>query len=294
MIRRACILIAAVFTVASCGPLSIPVVPSLNGGWTREELKTPTFSWSCEPANCKRSWRTPRGPLVARVSGKTYGLHDIPGWNTRSTAGRVATGIFEAVMRRNGWTTESVEIGLETRTVTDSGATTWELRCSAYWIEDREEEYNKNDDDHVARSTRRSEGAVCRAVDLGDTSIVLWRFRAGIAPSRDSLATIYDAVRDTNAALVSATPPMFLERLSPDGALAASYVVGTELGLHELGVRGFLRTVQVSRETGAPPIGVIHKLRGTTLDVAPHVTGDELRILRLLAGLVAVSFGSGG
>ena len=276
--------------LAACATYGRPVLPSLEPGWTREELRTRAFVWSCEPTSCNRTWRTPRGPLVARARGKTYDLHEIPGWNTESTAARVATGILGFVLRRNGWTTESVQIGIGTRTVTDSGPTSWELRCSAYWIDDQEEEYNKADEDHVARAIRRSEGAVCHAVDLADTSIVLWRFRAGIAPSRDSLAAVYDSVRATNSALVSASPPMSLERVAPDGDVAASYPVTMDLVQAETSIHLRIGTVRVSRERDSPPIGMIHRATDVSLDLAPNVTGEEMRILRLLSGLIAFSF----
>jgi hypothetical protein len=276
--------------VTGCASIASQGIPVLAGGWTRESLRTGMFTSSCEPDDCNRTWRTSRGPLKLRTHAKTYGLHEIPGWNTQSTAGRVAGGVFGAVLRRQGMTTDYVEVGHGTRTVSDSGPTSWELRCSVYWIDDQEEEYNKSENDHVTTSARRSEGAVCRAVDLADTSVVRWRFRAGIAPPRDSLATIYDSIRIVQPELVGPHPPMTLERIAPDGTVAASYAVVTELVSLPLGMGRVAGRLNVSRAQGAPPIAVIHAIPEPALDLAADTTMEELRILRLLTALRAASF----
>ena len=276
--------------LTGCASLASQSIPVLAGGWTRESLRAGMFTSSCEPDDCNRTWRTSRGPLRLRTHAKTYGLHEIPGWNTQSTAGRVAGGVLGAVLRRQGMATEYVEVGLGTRTVSDSGPTPWELRCSVYWIDDQEEEYNKSETDHVATSVRRSEGAVCRAVDLADTSVVRWRFRAGIAPPRDSLATIYDSIRVTQPELVGPHPPMTLERIASDGSVDATYAVATELVPLPFGMGRVAGRLSVSRQQGAPPIAVIHAVPEPALDLAADATVEELRILRLLTALRAASF----
>jgi hypothetical protein len=289
-IARIAATLVILLSTAACATLARQSVPALAGGWTREELRTRAFSSACEPDACNRTWRTQRGPLRLRTNARSYGLHEIPGWNTQSTAGRVAGGVFGAVLRRQGMATEYVEVGLGTRTVSDSGPTSWELRCSVYWIDDQEEEYNRRETDHVATSARRSEGAVCRAVDLADTSVVRWRFRAGIAPPRDSLATIYDSIRTRQPELVGPHPPMTLERIAPDGSVDAAYSVTTELVPLPFGVRLVAGRLSVSREPGAPPIAVIHVVPEPALDLAPDASPEEARMLRLLTALRAASF----
>ncbi len=277
-------------TLAGCATLASPGIPVLAEGWTRESLRTGMFTSSCEPDDCNRTWRASRGPLRLRTQAETYGLHEIPGWNTQSTAGRVAGGVLGSVLRRQGMTTEYVEVGLGTRTVSDSGPTSWELRCSVYWIDDQEEEYNKSENDHVATSARRSEGAVCRAVDLADPAVVRWRFRAGIAPPRDSLATIYDSIRAVQPELVGPHPPMTLERVARDGTVDATYAVTTELVALPLGMGRVAGRLNVSRAQGAPSIAVIHAVPEPALDVSADATAEEVRILRLLTALRAASF----
>lgn len=275
---------------ASFGPPGIPVVTS---GWTREELRSPPFSWACQPADCNRKWRTSRGPIVLRTRAKNHGLHEIPGWNTQSTTGRVMGGLLMGVLRRQGLTTDRVQVGVGTRTISDSGDTAWELRCSVYWIDDQEEEYDKDKDDHVVSSVRRSEGAACRVVDLADTAQVRWRFTAGIAPPRDSLAARYDSIRAVNAVLVGAVPPMSLERVGPEGAIeqrydvvpdtVRSYTTGSLVAHH----------FTVSRDSATPPIAGIHTEPTVGLDYASEATPEEVRALRLLTALLAVSFKGG-
>ena len=278
---------------AGCATFAMTGVPALEGGWTREDLRTRAFSWACKPDDCNRTWRTSRGPLKLRTQAKTYRLHEIPGWNTQSTAGRVAEGMLGAALRRQGMTTEYVEVGLGTRTVSDSGPRPWELRCSVYWIDDKDEEYSRDEDDHVARARRRAEGAVCRAVDLADTSVERWRFRAGVAPPRDSLAAIHDSLRLANPEMVSANPPMTLQRIAPDGTVEATYAVAMDFAEAPGGVRILAGRMRVSRAVGAPPIAIIHVIPEPSLDVGPDVTPEEVRILRMLTALRAVSFSGG-
>ena len=274
---------------AGCASLASPRVPVLESGWTREELRTKGFVWSCEPTDCNRTWRTPRGPIVLRTRTKRYGLHEIPGWNTESTSSRVIGGIVGGLLRRQGMTTGNIEIVLGTRTLTDSGAAPWELRCAVYWIDDQEEEYNKDEMDHVARSVRQSEGAVCRAVARSDTSAVLWRFRAGIAPPRDSLAQVHDSLETADPQQVSARPPMSLERVGPDGSIAGRYEIGRDVEQPPSRLGFIPRRMHVSRE-GGPLIAIIDNTDEATLDYSPDATAEEVRFLRLLSGFMAVSF----
>ena len=282
-------LVLALVPSAAMGCVSIgrANLPLLEPQWTREELRA--SGSACGSKDCRVTLKTPRGPVVVTVRTRTYGLHEIPGWNSGSTTGRVVSGILGGLLRRQGLTTDRVEIGLGTRTVADSGDSPWQLRCSVFWIDDQEEEYNKDDMDHITRSVRRAEGADCRVVEVADTAVVRWRFRAGIAPGRDSLAAIYDSLAFANPRMVSATPPLSLERVTPDGVVEARYGVSRDsLLTFPQRISGAGR-VTIRRESG-DAVAVIHTGFTAGLDLAPGATPGETRVVRLVAALLAVSF----
>ena len=290
----AALLCLPLITSSGCASFGTPRIPVIESGWTREELRTKWLQWDCQPTRCNRTWRTASGPIVLETRVKAHGLHEIPGWGIRSTAGRVVEGIFFGLLRRQGLTTERVVVGHGTRTITDSGATRWQLRCSVYWIDDEEQEYDKDESDHVVAIVRRSEGAVCRAVDLADTSVIRWRFSAGIAPPRDSLAVRYDSVRTVNPDLVSAVPPMRLERLDAAGAVEQGYALAPDIVHSPTEGETIAASVRISREPGAPPIAVVHSAVEKSVLVSSTATAEEIRIFRLLAALMAVSFQGAG
>lgn len=260
-------------------------LPTLAPQWSREEFRP---KWSlCGSRDCRVTLTAPRGPLVVAAQTKTYGLHEIPGWDTGSTTGRVVAGILRGVIRRQGFTTESVEIGLGTRTVTDSSGG-WELRCSVLWVDEQDEEYNRKDDDHVAKTTRVTEGADCRGVTITDTSVARWRFRAGIAPPRDSLAAIYDSLVTAKSPMVSAVPPMSLERVAPQGAVEARYEISRDALTFAERLTASVRT-RIKRE-GGETVALLYTGFTTGLDLAADVTDEEARVLRLVAGIMTTSF----
>ena len=272
-----------------CATTSKVALPTLEPQWTREELQSRAWVWSCD-SKCRTELRSPHGPIVVSARTDTYGLHEVRGWNTGSTAGRVVGGILGGVVRRQGLSTDNVQVGHGTRTVTDSAATPWELRCRVYWIDDQVEEYNRSEMDHVARSTRRSEGAHCRVVDMADTTNATWRLRAGIAPARDSLAATYDSVSAVSPQEVSANPPMLLERMGSAAELTQRYTIDREPPARFTlsGVPARRSRVMRSDSTA---VGVIHTApQGTAFDIAPGATPEEIRVLRLVAALLAVSF----
>ena len=279
------VFVALAGTLTGCltgGAQHIELAPA---SWTREDLLT--HSWTkCGMGECRNTLRTSRGPISVATRVREYGLHDIPGWNGGSTVGRVAGGILGGIMRRQGMSTEHVTIRHGTQVLSDSGATPWRLRCSVYTIDDETEEYNKSENDHVTRRVRRASGADCRAYDMADTAAVLWHFQSGIAPSRDSLAVQYDSLARDNPPMVSATPPISLERLAADGAVAARYEVTRRAPGTLMEQLAELHQITIAREGGAP-IATIYQASGTTADFAPDATIEETRIVRLIAALLA-------
>ena len=270
---------------AGCAAGGARYIAPLSNGWTREDLRSRSWT-TCGSGECRNTLRTPRGPLLVATRVRSYGLHEIPGWKG-STAGRVASGVLEGLLRRQGVATERVDVRLGTHTISDSAATPWTMRCSVYSIDDQTEEYSKAEDDHITETVRRSEGAHCLAFDAADSAVVLWRFRSGIGPSRDSLAAAYDSLAKTDPMLVSARPPMSLERFAPGGAVAARYEVSREDPATMMERFGAVQRVKVAREGGIP-VAIVHVSEGTTVDIAPEATPEEVRIVRLVAALVAV------
>lgn len=272
--------------VAGCASMT-PAAPPLAPQWTRDALLAKSFR--CRPGKCRTNIQSKGGQLDVATDAREYAPHEIPGWDGGSRAGRVASSVLARIGRRNGLTTDQTRVGLGTRVVADADG--WQLRCSVLWIDDQEVEYNRTDDDHVTRDVRRTEGADCRAFAPSDSNIVRWRFRAGIAPSRDSLATIYDSLEAAKSAAVTATPPMSLEHLTAAGAVDATYCLTRDVTAPSLMQRLSGAThVHVRRETGAL-IGTIQSGWKPMLDLSPDAGPDEARMLRLLAGFMAISIG---
>lgn len=282
---RSSVLVVLLAATAGCATGGAMHIPAAQPAWTREDLTSRGWT-KCGLGECRNTLRTARGPITVATRVRSYGLHDIPGWNTGSTAGRVASGILGGLLRRQGMSTDRVEIRHGRHVLTDSGSTVWRLRCSVYSIDDQTEEYNREEDDHVTRSVRRSEGADCGAFDVADSTVVLWRFRSGVAPPRDSLAAVHDSLSRTEPAMVSATPPMSLTRLATDGSVAARYDVTRQTPATLTEQLAELHRVTIAREGGVP-VAIIYRASGTSVDLAPEATGDEIRIVRLVAGLIA-------
>jgi hypothetical protein len=258
--------------------------------WTRVEMYP--SATHCRPGMCRVTLKTPGGPLDVTTEARDFAVHEIPGWDSGSTAGRAASAIVQGIARREGMTSDRARIGLGTRVVSDSGG--WQLHCSLFWIDDQEIQYNKTDDDHITRSARRTEGENCRVVTAADTALVRWRFRAGIAPTRDSLAMVYDSLSAAKSQAVGASPPMSLERLRTDGTVAARYDFTRGDATPTFAERmGGVRRMRVSREGGGE-VAVMNVSLRTTLDLAPGTSDDEARVLRLVAATLAVPVGSTG
>jgi hypothetical protein len=259
-------------------------------GWVREVYTE--RRWSCSRGACQTVVQTRRGSFVVWTRAREYDPHEIPGWDNESKAERRASSVLKWVFRRAGGTTDRVRVGVGTRVVTDTSDGGWTLTCAAFWIDDEEIEKG-GDGDHIARSTRRTRGLDCRAAASRDTSVIRWRFRRGVAPPLDSLASVYDSLAARNSPTVSTAPPMSLERLATDGRAGARYEVAWEspgaIPRPTLAERvGLVMGLRVSRESGSPPIATLHQTmapdygRGT-LDFGPDVSEEEARILRLLA-----------
>lgn len=288
IINTLTILLAVVGSaLTGCATMTGATPRPLAPEWTREALVARSFR--CRPGKCRTTLQSKGGQLDVATETRQYAPHDIPGWDGGSRAGRVASSIASTIARHNGFTTDRTDIGLGTRVVTDADG--WQLRCSVLWIDDQEVEYNKTDDDHVTHEVRRTAGADCRALAPHDSGVIRWRFRTGIAPSRDSLAAIYDSLAAEKSPQVSAEPPMSLEHLTAAGIVDASYCLTRDATAPTLMERLSLTVrFHVRRDSGAA-VGVIQTGAKPMLDLAPGSSADEARMLRLVAGFMAISLG---
>lgn len=282
----------ALLLAAGCTSLR-PAPP----GWTRESYTE--RRGRCVGGACTTVVRTARGSVVVWTRAREYDRHQIPGWDTGSVAARRTAAVLQSIFRQFGGTTDRVRVGVGRRVVTDTAGGGWRLTCSAYWIDDLEIEKDE-DGEEVARRRRRTQGLDCRAVAQRDTSVVLWRLRLGVAPPLDSLASVYDSLAAARSPLVSANPPLSLERFATDGRAAAHYEVTPEspsaLERPTLAQRvGLIVQLSVRRESGGPLIATLHQSlapgygRGS-LDLGPDVGEEEARMLRLLAVTLRLPF----
>jgi hypothetical protein len=283
-------MVVASWLLAAGGCASLPSAPP---GWAREVYTE--RRGRCAGGACTTVVQTTRGSVVVWARAREYAPHQIPGWDTESGAARRTTSALKWIFRQVGGTTDRVRVGVGQRVVSDTSGGGWRLSCSSFWIDDLEIEKGEDDQD-VERSRRRTQGLDCRAVAQQDTSAVIWRFRQGVAPPLDSLASVYDSLAVVKSPLVSANPPMSLERLATAGRSAARYYVGWESRTEQtLAQRvGLVVPLEVRRDSGGPAIATLHQSmapgygRGT-IDLGPDVTDDEARILRLLAVALHVS-----
>jgi len=186
-------------------------------------------------------------------------------------------------------TTTSTTIGLGSRVVADSGDAVWELKCSVFWIDIDDAGYNRKEEDHVTETNRMTEGMDCTGGATSDSAAPPWRYRAGIAPRRDSLAPVYDSLAALKSPAVSARPPMTLARSPVDTLAVRRYLVRRDTKAPTLTERltGATGRISVSRENG-DTLAVIHTGMLSALDLAPTATAEEARVLRLLAATLAL------
>jgi hypothetical protein len=219
------------------------------------------------------------GPFVARA------VNFIPGWD-RPRSDRVAESVGFWFVRQLGGTTERTMVGLGSRVVSGPAAAELELHCDVFWMDDEERAFDRAEAMDVTWSGERvAQGMRCLGRAAGDTVAAVWRFEAGIAPPRDSLAAVFDSLVAAMSPLIAPVPPMALERRGPDDQVEARYTV-TPRGP---GARQFSARVrlQVGREDGSP-VAIIHAGPESVLDMAPDASSEEKRVLRLVAALLTV------
>ena len=271
----------------ACASMSMANQDPLPVNWTRQNLR-PALS-TCSRSGCRTTFGNGLGAINVTTRTREYDRREIPGWDSGSTAGRVAGSIASGMIRRAGMTTESTKIGLGSRSVSDSGESAWTFRCSVFWIDVADVGYNRTDEDHVTAQTRTTEGMDCTGGESSDSAAGRWRFRAGIAPRRDSLAVVYDSLVALKAPAVSARPPMTLERSPSDTLPVRRYLVRRETKAPPLAeqLAGTVGRIYITRENG-DAIAVIHSGMQTRLDLAPGATSEEARVLRLVAAALSM------
>lgn len=264
--------------------------PPLQAGWARDIYDASKSR--CASGRCRTTLSSAHGPLEVETRAHEYERHEIPGWDDQGKGERAASSVLQWALRRNGATTEWTTIGLGERVVREPGDDGWRLACSVFWIDVEDVEYDKDRGDHVSRDRRATEGLDCRASALADTGAVLWRFRRGIAPSREALAAQFDRLAAEGSADVTASPTSSLERVERDATGGVRYVVEDELP-GEGGETGWAAHVgvgtalRVTRENGERVATLRHGMR-LAIDVAPGGTADEARVLRLVGAAMAV------
>lgn len=277
----ASILVAA----AACATLSASGAAPLAPGWARESFHVSTER--CGSGECRTRLVSAAGHLDVTSRARTYARHEIPGWDSGSSAARVLSSVAQGIIRRSGALSDETVIGLGTRVTTGGTGGEWQLRCSIFWIDDQEVAYSRSDGDHVTQATRRTEGTRCDAVASPDTGIAQWRFHTGITPPRDSLAIVYDSLASGESPAVSARPPMALERLTAGGRIDARYVVSRDTAALTFADRLRARKLSVTGASGAP-LAVIHFGIQLTLDMASGATEEETQIVRLVGATLWV------
>jgi hypothetical protein len=250
--------------------------------WSRESFRV--TSTSCRSDNCRARLSTSQGKLEIRTRARTYAPHQIPGWE-RPRGERAVLSTALLAVRWLGGVSEHTRIGLGTRVVSGNAADGWELRCSVFWVDREQRQQNRRDGDTTSETERLAQGARCSAVATADTAGVRWRFLAGVAPPRDSLALLYDSLLAVRSPLIDPWPPMSLERLSAGGEVTERYTIASDLATFAnftIRVR-----LHVAREGGAA-LATFHGGDRSLLDVAPEATQEEAAVLRLVAAAVSL------
>ena len=284
---RPALLALIVCGTTACASMSGAPRYPLAPRWIRESFGA--LRVNCSRSECRATAAAAHSPITVRTRTREYTPDELPGWDSGSPAGRVAGSIGSEIMRHAGLTTDRTQIGLGSRVASDSGDGVWQLRCSVFWIDADEVEYNRKEADHVTRHSRTTEGIDCGAGAMSDSGVARWRYRAGIAPRRDSVAIVYDSLVALKSAAVSASPPMSLERLPAGLVPGAGYRLSRDaraLTLAEPMVGGGGR-INITRENG-DAVAIIHTGLHVTLDVSPDATAEEVRVFRLIAATMVV------
>jgi hypothetical protein len=225
------------------------------------------------------------GAVDVHARQRVYRPHEIPGWDSVSRTQRIVDNVAQQVIRGAGGFTDQTRITLSTSTVVDRADSSWRMRCSSLSIAEQTIAKNAEGVDEVTRSRTRTSGVDCRIVAGEDRTRPLWRFRYGIASSRDSLAVRYDSAAADGAEAVSATPPITLEALAIPQArrLTVTRDPRAVPDLLRVASRWYVNT------EGDVRIAVVDLGVQTTVHLSPDASDDERRALRLIGAFLATA-----
>jgi hypothetical protein len=287
--HRTCLLLAVCAGAAGCfGPGRSAQGPPPEPGWTREWI-VPS-STTCAANSCRYRFRSPGGRIEVRSRVRTYSPQQIPGWDVPRSE-RVLGAVGSWLFRQAGGTTSSTVVGLGTRTVTEGGDL--RLHCSVFWMEDSEVAFDRREGVDVRyMTTRPVQGLDCHAATAAEPDATAWRLRLGIAPSRDSLALVFDSLAAEQSPALGPLPPIALERMGSADDAVVAYEVERQTPVTSWERPFFPLRLQFARP-GGEALAVLRGGEYVLLDVAPVATPDERRMLRLVAGLFAVTMDPG-
>ena len=275
-IARLCGL-GAVVTLVACAGYAKPDVPNYER-WTRDSFHM--RRGRCSSDRCSLALR---GSTALDVDTRVarYRPHEIPGWDGGSRSARVAGAVAQAMVRAAGGFSERTIVELGESSIVSREDTAHRARCRSLTIVDETIVKDGSGTDQVSRSVPRVHGIDCRIVHVADSGRVLWRFRHGITPPRDSLAAVYDSLVAAESPLVTAQPPVALERFAgPDSGLVSYRVTRDPRAIPDL--LRVARRFYVNRESGEH-VGVIDLGLQATAHASPDATTEERRALRLFA-----------
>ena len=269
--------LGAVFTIVACAGYAKPDVPDYER-WTRDSFHL--RRGRCSTDRCSLALRGSTA-LDADTRKARLRPHEIPGWDNASRSARVAGASAQTMVRAAGGFSERTIVELGESAIVSREDTAYRARCRSLTIVDEAIVKDASGTDQVSRSVPRVHGIDCRVVSAADSGRVLWRFRYGITPPRDSLAALYDSLVAAGSPLVTAQPPVSLERLAGPGSALVSYRVARD----PRAVPDLLRVSRrfyVNRESGEH-VGVIDLGLQATAHASPDATTDERSALRLFA-----------
>jgi hypothetical protein len=264
-------------TGAAGGCATVPdlYMPPAAPGMVREAFQE--RSMRCGRNNCRTRVATGAGELLVESRARTYERDEIPGWS-RPRSSRVAAEVVSWMFLGLGGSVTYTEIGLGTHSVVGKGAEDRRLACSTFWMAERQVSNSRRDGpDGMNRSSPLTAGLRCDVTAAPDIGRVLWRFEDGIAPSRDSLAMVFDSLTAAGSPVVGAVPPKWLERIGPDGEVQARFE------LLEVWPR-----LAFADENGTR-VAVLHRGLRPAFDTAPELTAEERQVLRLVAAAYLIS-----
>jgi hypothetical protein len=263
----------AVVTVGGCASFFGARLPDPAPGVARINLQSriTTCSRGRCAINVSAGDRKLRVETDARLMSPDEALGQPPG-----IAEKAAGAVVGALVRRAGLTTASTKVGMGTREVYDPEARQFRLSCRVVWID--EEAKGKDEGEDGVSYARYAEGMACDGSAGADSS---WRFRVGMSPERDSLASTLKEIGWKRPSPIEPPETAVLVR-----APAPPY----SIAFHSLGAanswtgpgQSFRWTV---RRPDSTTVGAVY-FRGPTaavaVDVASTATADESIMLRML------------